>query len=118
TQAGAIKIGAASRWDEAKVAHWKSRALRLADLIRQTDPSLFLSPEVQLPLALLARSGGGSAAARLQQSALMNGLAASAAASTLTTKSDARTSAAKCGLAPEPPHLDGSLSDPVWRNAE
>ena len=55
THAGRIKIDATQDWLDIELKNQREHALRMAQLIRRTSPTLFQSPEVQLSLASLLR---------------------------------------------------------------
>lgn len=119
---GALKIGATRRWDQATVGHWQSQALKIGSLIRQVDPALFASPEVQFPLAVAVRAGGGSAVAYMQRFAGgANGGWSPAAAAELTlarTGGTGEVPVAVSRRAVQPPHLDGRFTDLCWQAAK
>lgn len=121
--AGAIKVDAAVRWDDATVTRWHHEALRLGGLIRRVDPALFATPEIQFPLAAAVRSGGGSSLAYLRRFApdlAGSGWQPAAAAELALAQPDrpAEVSTALCRRAPRPPQLDAVFSDPCWQSAK
>jgi photosystem II stability/assembly factor-like uncharacterized protein len=123
TERGAVKIDAGRTWDDALVSHWRQQAVRVGGLIRQTDPALFSTPEVQFSLAAAARAGGGSAVTILQRLAA-NGPdrdwqpAAAAELALARPGGEARAITAICRRTQQPPRLDGVFSDTCWREAK
>ncbi|MBA3314466.1 MAG: YCF48-related protein [Planctomycetota bacterium] len=116
---GTLQVGAGLSWNDAQVQHWREQAVRLGGLIRKTDPALFATAEVQLPLAVAARSSGRANAAALQAFG-PEGLNPTSNAEMILARPEgsSRSSVAICRRTAEPPQLDGVFSDLCWRNAK
>ncbi len=113
-----LQVGSGVSWNDAQVAHWREQAVRLGGLIRQTDPALFSTAEVQLPLAVAVRSPGGSKpdATKLLGRDFLQ--LASNAEMILARPAAGRNSVAVCAKSAVAPNLDGVFSDPGWRSAK
>src|SRR4029077_6447510 len=55
TQTGPLRVNGTQDWLDVELKNQREHALRMAQLIRRTSPTLFQSPEVQLSLASLLR---------------------------------------------------------------
>lgn len=113
-----LQVAAGVSWNDAQVAHWREQAVRLGGLIRQTDPALFSTAEVQLPLAVAVRSPGGSKAdaTRLLGRDFLE--FASNAEMFLARPAAGQYTVAVCAKSLAPPNLDGVFSDACWRTVK
>jgi hypothetical protein len=117
-----LRVSGNSDWVDLKLKEQRERAIRMATLIRRRSPTLFRSPEVQLPLASLLRQSGLSALPGEKSSPASPGAKPVAKNGTLLAQAppafDFQTQKiVKCGIAPQRPHLDGLLSDDCWQQA-
>lgn len=118
TQTGHLRIDANQDWLDLELKDQRQRALRMASLIRRRSPTLFRSPEVQLPLASLLRQSGLTALpaekpVRLPPGSKNEVLAAEALP--LLDRPTQKT--VNCAATGERPKLDGLLSDTCWQQA-
>jgi photosystem II stability/assembly factor-like uncharacterized protein len=113
-----LQVAAGVSWNDARVAHWREQAMRLGGLIRQTDPALFATAGVQLPLAVAVRSSGASKADTTKLLGRDYLELASNAELILARPAEERVSSATCAKAVLPPNLDGVFSEPCWKAAK
>lgn len=113
-----LQVAAGVSWNDAQVAHWREQAVRLGGLIRQTDPALFSSAAVQLPLAVAVRSPGGSTADATKLLGRDFFELASNAEMILARPAGGRLSVATCAKSAVPPNLDGVFAEDCWKVAK
>jgi len=113
-----LQVAAGVSWNDAQVAHWREQAVRLGGLIRQTDPALFSTAEVQLPLAVAVRTPGGSKADATKLLGRDFLELASNAEMILARPNGGRHTVAVCSKSAVAPNLDGVFSDACWRSAK
>jgi photosystem II stability/assembly factor-like uncharacterized protein len=113
-----VRVSANGDWLDLKLKEQRERAIQMASLIRRRSPTLFRSPEVQLPLASLLKQSGmialpgeksGPASAGAKNGSLL--------AEAYPTFDRPTQKTVKCGVATERPKLDGLLSDACWQQA-
>jgi photosystem II stability/assembly factor-like uncharacterized protein len=117
-QTGRLRIDATQDWVDLQLKDQRQRALRMAALIRRRSPTLFRSPEVQLPLAALLRQSGLTALPADKPARLPPGSKHEPLAESAVPVLDRPTQqTVNCAATTERPQLDGLLSDACWQQA-
>jgi hypothetical protein len=118
TQTGHLRIDATQDWLDAELKEQRQRAVRMAQLIGKKSPTLFQSPEIQLPLASLLRQTGLTALPDDKPARLPPGQKRDALAENPLPRFDVPTQkVVNCKNTPERPTLDALLSDTCWQQA-
>ncbi len=119
TQAGRLRVAGNQDWVEVELKNQRERALRMAQLIRRKSPSLFRSPDVQLPLASLLRQSGLTALPAEKGLRRPPGSKTEALAENdlPLVQQWPTQKTVKCAATAKLPKLDGVLSDDCWQKA-
>jgi photosystem II stability/assembly factor-like uncharacterized protein len=113
-----LRVSANGDWLDLKLKEQRTRALQMATLIRRRSPTLFRSPEVQLPLASLLKQSGMTALPAEKSSLSPSGAKSGSVAGEASPAFYQPTQKiVKCGVATERPKLNGLLSDACWQQA-
>lgn len=122
---GQIRAGERNRWRNKQIGGWQKRALRMAALIRRTDPPLFRTPDIQFPLTAVLRARGSFDLAERSYRDINLGKSEdawkTAARAELWLANPAGAPAKRmaiCRRTAARPLLDGNLSDVCWQNAK
>jgi hypothetical protein len=118
TQAGHLRVNGTEDWLDVELKSQREHALRMAQLIRRTSPTLFQSPEVQLSLASLLRQCNLRELPDERASRPKPGSKKDPLAANLSLHLDIPTQkAVNCANTSTRPNLDALISDDCWQKA-